>query len=56
MNIGGPREGLGVAARRRCASTPSQKTTRPREGFGGRSPPKNNNIFIPALCAMRMTV
>jgi len=26
----------------------------PREGLGGRSPPKNNLIFITALCANRM--
>ncbi len=25
-----------------------------REGLGGRSPPKNNNIFILAVCAPRM--
>ncbi len=24
------------------------------EGLGGRSPPKNNTIFILALCALRM--
>ncbi len=27
-----------------------------REGLGGLRPPKNKNIFILALCAMRMTV
>ncbi len=30
------------------------KIARPREGLGGQSPPKNNNIFILALCAPRM--
>gem|GEM_PF-6699446 len=30
------------------------KIARPREGLGGRSPPKNNTIFILALCAPRI--
>ena len=28
----------------------------PREGLGGLCPPRNNRMFIAALCAMRMTV
>jgi len=28
----------------------------PREGVGGQSPPRNNRMFIAAVCAMRMTV
>ncbi len=38
VNLGRPREGLGVGARRRRAPAPSQEPTRQREGVGGRSP------------------
>gem|GEM_PF-1644650 len=33
---------------------PEVNIARPREGLGGRSPPKNNTMFILALCAPRM--